>query len=206
MTKIKICGLSRLEDIESVNEFMPDYIGFVFAKSKRQVTKDKARELKEKVNPRIKVVGVFVDEDKEEIVKLCNKGVIDLVQLHGYEDQAYIMELRKQVKLPIIKAIAVKNHSKISDDMKLSCDYLLFDSFSENKRGGTGQTFNWEKVSHIKRPFFIAGGINIENVLQVISKTKPYAIDLSSGVETDGYKDRVKIQELIYKVRGERRG
>lgn len=201
IAKIKICGLSRPEDIEMVNEFMPDYIGFVFAKSKRQVNDLEAQKLKNDLNPAIKVVGVFVNDHIERIINLYNRGTIDLIQLHGDEGEDYIRKLKVQVAAPIIKAIPVRSNWDIRNAEKLNHDYLLFDTYSQRQRGGTGKTFDWNMISNISRPFYIAGGINVNNVLQAIRQVKPYAIDVSSGVETDGYKDKEKIRQLISRIK-----
>lgn len=201
ITKIKICGLSRLEDIEMVNELMPDYIGFVFAKSKRQVNDLRAKKLKKELKCEIKAVGVFVNDNIKRIINLCKMGTIDMVQLHGDEGDDYINELRSQITAPIIKAVPVRGYCDIRNAEKSACDYLLLDSYSQGQRGGTGKTFDWDVISHISKPFYIAGGINVNNILQVISQVKPYAIDVSSGVETDGYKDKEKIHKLISLVR-----
>ena len=203
ITKIKICGLSRPEDIETVNLFMPDYIGFVFAKSKRQVNELEAQKLKEELNTRIKAVGVFVDDDIERIVNLYRRGIIDLIQLHGDEGEDYIRKLKVQVAAPIIKAIPARSNCDIRNAEKLKVDYLLLDTYSKRQRGGTGKTFDWNMISSISRPFYIAGGINVNNVLQAIRQVKPYAIDVSSGVETNGYKDKEKIRQLISMVRNQ---
>lgn len=203
ITKIKICGLSRPEDIETVNLFMPDYIGFVFARSKRQVNELEAQKLKEELNPRIKAVGVFVNDDIERIVNLYRRGTIDLIQLHGDEGEDYIRKLKVQVAAPIIKAIPARSNCDIRNAEKLKVDYPLLDTYSKRQRGGTGKTFDWNMISSISRPFYIAGGINVNNVLQAIRQVKPYAIDVSSGVETNGYKDKEKIRQLISMVRNQ---
>ncbi|MGB4660463.1 MAG: phosphoribosylanthranilate isomerase, partial [Mobilitalea sp.] len=189
MTKIKICGLSRPIDIEMVNNVLPDYIGFVFAKSKRQVNDSTALLLKSNLDPKIQVVGVFVNEDSNRIVRLCQEGVIDVIQLHGDEGEGYIRQLKSSVSNPIIKAVRVQTAEDIRLAEELSCDYILLDTYKDNQYGGSGETFNWSIVPKGKKPFFLAGGINTENVLEAIESMNPYCIDVSSGVETDGYKD-----------------
>jgi len=204
MTKVKICGLSRPIDIDMVNTVLPDYIGFVFAKSRRQVTEVMAKELKERLLPQIQAVGVFVNEELEKIMHLCKDGIIDLIQLHGDEDENYIRELRKGVKNPIIKAVRVRNTKDIEEAAKLTCDYLLLDTYKEGLYGGSGEIFDWSVITKIEKPFFLAGGLHTENILQAISQANPYCIDVSSGVETDGIKDRNKIIDIITKVRSVR--
>lgn len=201
MTKIKICGLTRMEDIECVNELMPDYIGFVFTQSRRQVNEARAMSLKDKLNIGIKSVGVFVNEKPETIVRLCNIGLIDAVQLHGDEGEDYIARLKEGVNVPVIKAVRVRNQRNIINAEKLSCDYLLLDTYKVGQYGGSGESFDWSIVAGINKPFFLAGGIHLDNVLMAINQTNPYAIDVSSGVERDGFKDQSKIREFITKVR-----
>jgi phosphoribosylanthranilate isomerase len=201
MVKIKICGISRKEDINYINETKPDYIGFVFAQSRRQVSDSHAMELRKELNSTIKSVGVFVNDDIKRVVELCNTGIIDMIQLHGDEGEDYISKLRTLTLAPIIKAVRVKCQRDIYYAMELSCDYLLLDTYKENQYGGCGETFDWRMVHDISKPFFLAGGLHSDNVLQAISQTNPYGIDVSSSVETDGYKDREKINTFINKVR-----
>ncbi len=204
MTKIKICGLSRLVDINFVNEALPDYIGFVFAKSKRQVDELQAEKLKDRLRPEIQAVGVFVNEDPDKVIRLCKKNIIDIVQLHGDEDEEYLYKLREKLNNPIIKAVRVKEYQDIMKAMKLNCDYLLLDAYKEGKYGGSGDAFDWSLIGDIKKPYFLAGGINTENVVRAIEQIRPYGIDISSGVETDGLKDSSKIKDIILKVRSVR--
>ena len=193
MSYIKICGLTRTEDIEAVNRAKPDYIGFVFAKSKRQITPQKAELLKKMLSPTIKAVGVFVNEKKENMISIVQKGIIDMVQLHGQETEKEIEDLQKIISVPIIKAISVQTKQDIRDT---KADYLLLD----NGAGGTGKTFDWSIIHDIKKPFFIAGGITIENIAYALQK-QPFAVDVSSGVETNGIKDRQKIIQIVEFVR-----
>jgi len=146
MAKIKICGLTRRQDIDAVNKALPDYIGFVFAKSRRQLDEKQAKGLKAYLNPAIKAVGVFVNEEIGTIARLCREGVIDLIQLHGDEDEDYIKKLRGLVPNKIIKAVRVKNQDDIKMAMDFSCDYLLFDAYQEGFYGGLGRTFDWSLV------------------------------------------------------------
>ncbi len=201
MTKIKICGLSRTEDIEFVNEALPDYIGFVFAKSKRQLTFEKAKQLKAMLNPKIKAVGVFVNEPIDNIIILCKLNVIDIIQLHGEEDAEYIKKLSISLQNPIIKAARVKSENDIVRAEEYNTDYILLDAYKEGEYGGSGNSFDWEMIHHVQKPFFLAGGVNPQNVIEAIKAAKPYGIDVSSGVETDGIKDRNKIMDIITKVR-----
>ncbi len=193
--KIKICGIRRTEDVEYLNEFPPDYAGFVFANTKRRVSFEEAERFRSLLKPEIKTVGVFVNEDMEFIRKLVKSGVIDLVQLHGDEDERYISELNSSV--PVIKAQRVRTAGDIK---RFETGYYLFDTYRENMYGGTGEAFDWEILKNIDKPYFLAGGITVENIERAMAK-KPYAIDVSSGAETNGVKDREKIRKLIYKVR-----
>lgn len=199
MTKIKICGLTRTEDIEMVNEFLPDYIGFVFAKSRRQVSAEQAKELKNKLRPAIKAVGVFVNEKPENIAEIANQGIIDLIQIHGDEDAAYCAQLRKLTQAPIIKVVRVEREDDLAGIEEFDCDYYLFDTLSNQQYGGTGKAFDHSILynKEIKKPFFVAGGLNQDNVAAVIEVIKPFGVDTSGGVETDGIKDVNKIKEFI---------
>ena len=199
MTKIKICGLTRTEDIEMVNEFLPDYIGFVFAKSRRQVSAEQAKELKNKLRPAIKAVGVFVNEKPENIAEIANQGIIDLIQIHGDEDAAYCRQLRKLTKAITIKVVRVEREDDLIGIEEFDCDYYLFDTLSSKDYGGTGKAFDHSLLynKEIKKPFFVAGGLNQDNVAAVIEVIKPFGVDTSGGVETDGIKDANKIKEFI---------
>ncbi|MDF2987378.1 MAG: phosphoribosylanthranilate isomerase [Eubacterium sp.] len=205
-TKIKICGLSREQDIEYVNEALPDFIGFVFAKSRRQVRTETAAELKNKLDGRIKSTGVFVNEDMSSICTLCSSGVIDYIQLHGDESSKYIETLKELLdkancSRPIIKALRVKDSSSLAARQELNPDYLLLDTYSHKEYGGTGEVFNWNLVQNISKPFFLAGGLKYENVADAVRLVRPFCLDVSSGVETDGFKDRNKIIKLVDLIR-----
>lgn len=198
MTKIKLCGLTRECDIECANKLKPDYIGFVFAqKSHRNVSKDTARKLKNLLDDRIKVVGVFVNEPVENVLSLLKDGIIDIAQLHGTEDEIYISNLRKLTDKPIIKAFRIDSESDVVKAQNCSADYVLLDSGT----GGTGTTFDWQLVSQINRPYFLAGGLNCDNIVDALTMCKPYAVDVSSGIETNGYKDENKMQNFVFAVR-----
>jgi len=199
MSRVKICGLSRLEDIIAVNNTLPDYIGFVFAKSRRQVDKCKASMLKEHLDNRIKAVGVFVNEEVEVVVDLYKDGIIELVQLHGDEDAGYIARLKDCCNCPVIKAIGIS--SKLPP-LPAAPDYLLFDTLSE-QRGGTGKVFDWNALKGFAGlPYFLAGGLTIANVTGAMTLLSPFCVDVSGGVETDGVKDAEKIGEFVRLARG----
>ncbi|WP_310601608.1 phosphoribosylanthranilate isomerase [Anaerosporobacter sp.] len=212
-TKIKICGLRRLEDVEYVNRNMPDYIGFVFAKSKRQVSEELAEELKNALNPALIRVGVFVNQPVEWVASLIQKDIIQYAQLHGDEDAEYITRLRTYLdktevdsdvtdkKTGIIKAVRVKEEADIERANSYDCDYILLDTFSVECEGGNGKTFDWSMIKKMNKPFFLAGGITQENALQAIQEVKPYGVDASSGLETDGFKDEEKIKNFVEKIR-----
>lgn len=193
--KIKICGLSRLEDIEAVNRSQPDYIGFVFAKSRRQVTFDQAQVLKQHLDKSIQAVGVFVDEKIDNIIHLVNEHIIDMVQLHGHESQEYINELKEKIENPIMKAIRIQQESDLIN-LPDHVDYYLLDGIDP----GSGQSFNWDWIQQFHKPFFLAGGINIENVDEAL-KIQCLGLDVSSGVETDGKKDPLKIEQIVRRVK-----
>ena len=185
MTKIKFCGLKRIEDIKCANDLKPDFIGFVFApKSKRFVDADTARELKNLLDTKIKAVGVFVDEDINVVTKLLKDGIIDIAQLHGSEDEEYIKSLRAICDKPIIKAFTIVSKDDIKKANESTADYILLDSGK-----GSGETFDWDLIKEVNRPYFLAGGLDCDNVENALSSLTPYAVDVSSGIETDGFKD-----------------
>lgn len=195
MSKIKICGIKRECDIDYINEAMPDYIGFVFAKSKRQVSHEVAAKLRAKLNTAIIPIGVFVNAPMEEIVSLYNEGIIHMAQLHGQENSTYIEKLRSQTDCPLIKALKIDKDFDSSILSTLNVDYFLFD----NGTGGTGKTFDWSLMPKTEKPFFLAGGLNAQNIDAAIAYN-PFALDLSSGVEINGFKDREKILEITSKI------
>lgn len=200
MTKIKLCGIKRKFDIDFVNELKPDYIGFVFAKkSKRYIAPKEAEALRKRLHTDIAAVGVFVDADIEVIVELVKKGVIDVIQLHGNEDEAYISTLRKRLDCIIIKAFCIRDSEDTILANASSADFVLLDS-----GGGSGTTFEWTHIKEIKRPYFLAGGLNPENVGDAVYELSPYAVDASSSLETDGFKDKEKMAAFVNAVRKER--
>ena len=195
--KIKLCGLSSASDIEAANALKPEFIGFViWEKSKRNVGKDKAAELKKMLDPQIKAVGVFVDEDAEVVADLLNNDIIDIAQLHGSEDNSYIARLRELTDKPLIKAFQVKNSEDIANIENSDADYVLIDSGQ-----GTGKAFDWKILEGVKRDFFLAGGLYPGNVAEAVKAVAPYAVDVSSGIETDGKKDRSKMERFVGNVR-----
>lgn len=201
MTKIKLCGLSRPCDIEAANGLHPEYIGFVFApKSKRCVTPEKAAELRRLLAPDIQAVGVFVNETPEIIAGLLNNGTIDIAQLHGGEDKEYIKRLRTLTGKPIIQAFRIGAQQDILAAGNSAADFVLLDSGA-----GTGTVFDWSLLQGIQRPYFLAGGLDPDNVRAAIETLHPYAVDVSSGIETDGAKDKIKMAAFVAAVRKENR-
>ncbi|MCR5350385.1 MAG: phosphoribosylanthranilate isomerase [Acholeplasmatales bacterium] len=182
---VKTCGLRRIEDIKYANELKPDFIGFVFAKSKRQVSIDEAKILKDMLDNNIKCVGVFRNDDIKLIKEVLDSNIIDIIQLHGSEDDEYIKEIKSFTNLPIIKAYR---------DSSL-CEYSLFD----NVNPGEGIKFDWSTIKSNK-PYFLAGGINLDNLNDALNH-HPYCIDVSSGIETNGFKDYDKMKEFIKRCR-----
>ncbi len=202
--QIKICGLTRPEDIKAVNTWKPDYAGFVFAPGKRQLSPSAARVLRDLLLPEIPSVGVFVNSPREEILSLVRDHTIGLVQLHGDENEDYIKSLKEQLDfpVPIIKAVRVRSKKEIDEAGHLPADFLLFDTYSKDSYGGSGRTFDWTMIPDIEKPWFLAGGLGASNIKEAL-KTNAFCLDLSSSVETEGLKDPEKIKELIPLVRSE---
>lgn len=200
--KIKICGLTRKEDVLAVNCYKPDYAGFVFAPGKRQLDFRQAELLRNELLPEIPAVGVFVNSPADEIISLVKSNVIQMIQLHGEESEADIWELKNRLDqpVPIIKAIRVKSSAEISEAEKLSADYLLLDSYVKGMKGGSGTSFDWSMIPMINKPWFLAGGIGMENIEEAL-KTKAFCLDVSSLAETNGRKDPEKIKKIIQTVR-----
>ena len=194
-TKIKICGLKCPEDIAYVNEAKPDYCGFIieFPKSSRNVTGDQVRTITANLHPDIIPVGVFVNASLERVEELLLDGTIQIAQLHGQEDEDYIRRIQRNTRHQVIKAFSVKTTQDIELALQSPADYILLDQGS----GGTGKTFDWSLIPEITRPFFLAGGLGPDNLVQAVRTIRPYAVDLSSSVETDGVKDRSKIVEAV---------
>ncbi|WP_139904851.1 phosphoribosylanthranilate isomerase [Clostridium thermarum] len=200
MTKIKICGLSRKTDIEYVNKLKPDYIGFVFAESRRKVTVDQAEDLRKGLDKGIKTVGVFVDEPLGSLIYISERLRLDVIQLHGNEDFPYIKQLSAY---EIWKSIGISGFEDLKRMEDQPVETILVDSKVPGALGGTGQSFDWsllDGTSHRKK-IILAGGLNPQNVSEAIKQVKPFAVDVSSGVESGGIKDFYKIEEFIRKVR-----
>ena len=201
--KIKTCGLFREEDIDYANELKPDYIGFVFAESKRKVSVEKAYNLKNKLDKEIKAVGVFVNDNLDFISNLIKEKIIDIVQLHGNEDNDFLDNLKTETNAKIIKFIPVENTDSILKSVYMPADFILLD----NLKGGVGKTFNWNYLKEafesnknffeiFGKKYFLAGGLNKENIEEAL-KFNPYCVDLSGGLETDGIKDFEKMKYII---------
>ena len=201
MTKIKLCGLLRHCDIEAANQLGPDYIGFVFSpSSRRYIPPEKAMELKRVLSPEIQAVGVFVNEAPDKVAGLLKNDVIDVAQLHGNEDENYMKQLRRLTDKPIMKAFRIETVSDIQRAEQCTADHILLDSGA-----GTGTVFDWSLIQHVKRPYFLAGGLTLENVGDAVKMLHPYAVDVSSGIETDQYKDKNKMAMFVAAVRKEGR-
>lgn len=199
MTSIKLCGLTRPEDIRAVNALRPDFIGFVFAqKSRRFVTPERAAALKSLLDPDIRAVGVFVDEKPEIVAQLLRDGVIDLAQLHGHEDEAYLTRLRALTDRPLIQAFRIRSRSDVERALRSTADHLLLDAGA-----GTGTTFDWDLLRGFPRPCLLAGGLHPGNVEAAVRRVRPWGVDVSSGIETDGHKDAEKMADFIRNVRKE---
>ena len=200
MTRIKLCGLSRPCDIEAANALQPDYIGFVFApKSRRYVSPEPAAGLRKRLDPAIRAVGVFVNERPETVAALLRAGTIDVAQLHGGEDAAYIDRLRALTGQPLVQAFRMESERDIAAAQASTADFVLLDSGA----GGTGTAFDWTLLCGIRRPYFLAGGLDPDNVGNAVRLLRPYAVDVSSGIETDGKKDRNKMAAFVAAVRKE---
>jgi phosphoribosylanthranilate isomerase len=200
MTKIKICGLRRMEDIRAVNEAKPDFAGFIleFPKSFRSITKETLRTLVQELDPAILPVGVFVNAPIDLPEALLKEGTIAMAQLHGSESEAYIRELKERTGAPVVKAFSVKSAEDIERALICPADYILLDQGG----GGTGKVFDWNLVPRISRPWFLAGGLGRENLREAAAQLHPWAVDLSSSLETDRYKDPAKIREAVELIRG----
>ena len=223
MTRVKICGLKTLADVEKVNRYLPEYVGFVFADTKRFVTDEQAFDMRQALDRRIQSVGVFVNEPMEHVIELCDKGVINVVQLHGEESEAYIGELKQRTDAVVIKAVRVQRVEQVLKQMSQEADYMLFDTYKKGAPGGTGERFSLEILKEsfqelsakgqAVKPYFLAGGLDCQNVAEVLGQVQCnafgecnvfaecIAVDVSTGVETDGVKDETKIKQFIENVR-----
>lgn len=196
MTKIKLCGLTRLSDIETANALRPDHIGMVFAPSRRQVSREHAAELRGALAPGITAVGVFVDAEPEIPADFSRAGIIDAIQLHGSEDDEYIARLRKLTDAVIMQVFRIEDAQTIKRAIRSTADMILLDSGA-----GTGAVFDWGLIGHIERPYFLAGGLTSGNVGEAVRSLMPYGVDVSSGIETNGVKDAVKMRSFVDAVR-----
>lgn len=194
MTKIKVCGLFREEDIQYVNYARPDYAGFIidFPKSHRSITPKRAAELIKILDQDIKAVGVFVNQPINQLIDMINESGIHMVQLHGDEDEQYIQILQSKINIPVIKAFQIYSKNDLVEAEKSKADYILLDSGK-----GCGKCFDWSLLNQINRPFFLAGGLTPDNLSDAIKKVHPMAVDLSSGVETEKIKDHEKIEKVV---------
>ena len=202
--KIKMCGLRRPDDIIYANECLPDYIGFVFAESRRKVSGREAKKLGEQLDPSIKKVGVFVNEPLRSLISISEEAGLDIIQLHGDEGEEYIKEVKHETGKELWKTVRVRMVKDIQEAQRLPADKLLLDSFSEESYGGTGKVMDFAVLDQadIRKPYFIAGGLTVENLPEILKKAEPYGIDISSGIETEGVKDREKMLKVIQCVRG----
>ena len=207
--KVKMCGISKVETIPAVVEAKPNYMGLVFAPSKRQVTVDQAKTLVEELhkgcakkygsdtepdkNDTIKTVGVFVNETVDNLVTIANEANLDAVQLHGDEDETFIQSLKECTNVEVWKAVQIRSAADVEEWIDSSADMILFDAYHKDERGGTGEVFDWSSLDEFERPFMLAGGIDSTNVARAIRTVRPYGIDTSSGIETNGVKDDEKI-------------
>ena len=199
MSKIKICGLSRPEDVAFVNEAKPDYAGFVIQvpKSIRNVSVQTLYRLRKQLREEIPAVGVFVNAPLDLVVNLGRDKILSYVQLHGQENGEYIKRLKEQTEVPVIQAFSISSREDVQKAAASQADYPLLD----HGRGGTGESFDWSLISHMERPYFLAGGLTSKNVGEAIETLHPFAVDMSSSVETDGKKDYEKIMAAVAAVR-----
>ena len=208
--KVKMCGISKVDTIPAVVEAKPDYMGLVFAPSKRQVTVEQAKTLVEELHKQyavrynsetIKTVGVFVNETVENLLKIAEEVKLDVIQLHGDEDESFIQILKEQSNVEVWKAVQVRSAADAEKWIDSSADMLLFDAYHKDERGGTGEVFDWSSLDEFERPFMLAGGIDSTNVARAIRTVRPYGIDISSGIETNGVKDNEKMKAFTNIVR-----
>ena len=200
--KVKMCGISKVETIPAIVDAKPDYMGLVFAPSKRQVTVEQAKILIEELHKQcinhydikvVKTVGVFVNETLDNLVRIADTANLDAVQLHGDEDEAFIQSLKERTNVEVWKAIQIRTAADTEKWIDSSAEMLLFDAYHKDERGGTGEVFDWSSLDAFERPFMLAGGIDSTNVARAIRTVRPYGIDISSGIETNGVKDDEEI-------------
>ena len=204
MTKIKICGLRREKDIEFVNNHMPDYVGFVFAESKRRISPEEGKILINSLDRRIKKAGIFVNESLKNILRTILTCKLDIVQLHGEETKEFVKTLKQEMKnVEVWKAVRVKAGDEIKTLEGFKADAYLLDAYSEGSYGGAGKTFDWHLAVKAKEygRIILAGGLQLSNIKEAVGLVQPYGVDISSGVETEGFKDSEKIKSFIYAVR-----
>ena len=208
--KVKMCGISKVETIPAIVDAKPDYMGLVFAPSKRQVTVEQAKILVEELHKQyavrynsetIKIVGVFVNETIENLLKIAEEVKLDVIQLHGDEDESFIQILKEQSNVEVWKAVQVRSAADAEKWIDSSADMLLFDAYHKDERGGTGEVFDWSSLDEFERPFMLAGGIDSTNVARAIRTVRPYGLDISSGIETEGVKDNEKMKAFTNTVR-----
>ena len=203
MTRFKLCGLRSIEDIQIANRYLPDYVGFVFAPSKRQVTKEQAKGLIAQLNPAILPVGVFVNAPLEELLEIAQTVGLKVIQLHGEEPPELVEQLKQNSGCEIWKAIRVKNEQSVENIERYHADRYLMDAYQPGEYGGSGKQFQWELIQHLpKERLILAGGLNYQNLIKAVTTVSPYAVDLSSGAETDGHKDESKVKHLIELMKG----
>ena len=213
MQKIKLCGMMKPCDIEYANRVKPDFVGFIFANTRRKISSAQAKQFREALDAEIPAVGVFVNEDISVITSLVQNGCIDMIQLHGEEDADYIRRLREICDVPVIKAVKVQTVEQIRQAAALPVDYLLLDTYRKGVLGGTGEAFDWELLREAKaaagdtaegelfgNPYFLAGGLHAGN-LREAAALGSYGLDISSGIETDGSKDFTKMVEVMELLR-----
>jgi phosphoribosylanthranilate isomerase len=204
MIKVKICGLRREIDIEYVNRQKPDYIGFIFAESKRRIEPKEASRISTSLDRRIKKAGVFVNEKFENIVETVGICGLDIVQIHGDETTEFISRLKEEINgVEVWKAIRVKDEESIKILETYQADAFLLDAYVEGSYGGAGKSFDWNLASLAKKygKIILAGGLNLSNITEAVRIVQPFAVDTSSGVETEGFKDEEKIKSFVYSVR-----
>ena len=237
--KVKMCGISKVETIPAIVDAKPDYMGLVFAPSKRQVTVEQAKTLVDELHKqyektygevtvpmntdtaqdsqdnqdnqefvqgnssfeKIKTVGVFVNETVENLLKIAEEVKLDVIQLHGDEDETFIQSLKECTNVEVWKPVQVRSAADAEKWIDSSADMLLFDAYHKDERGGTGEVFDWSSLDEFERPFMLAGGMDSTNVARAIRTVRPYGIDISSGIETEGVKDDEKIKAFTNIVR-----
>lgn len=196
--KLKLCGMMRLSDIEVVNETKPDYAGVILSNPfRRRVDRATARQFRSALDPDIPLVGVFVNESPETVIGFLEDGIIDMAQLHGDETEEDICYIKAVTGKKVMKAVKVRDRMDVEAWLDTAADYVLFDAGT-----GSGQTFPWELLADVNRDYFLAGGLNADNLAEAAAHTDAYCLDLSSGIETDGQKDPAKIREVVRLVRG----